>query len=67
MSRSSRTSARQSVSRVFAWPLVLAAASLAGLILGLTGDGVLDVLSCLLIGLVPISIVAAWLRRETPQ
>lgn len=48
---------------IFAWPLLLALASLAGLILGLTGDGVRDMLAWLLLGTVPVAVATAWLRR----
>ena len=49
--------------RVFAVPLLLAAATLTGLVVGLAGDGMNDVLSWLLLA-VPIGVLAfVWLRR----
>jgi hypothetical protein len=49
--------------RVFAVPLLLAAATLAGLVMGLAGGGMNDVLSWLLLA-VPIGVLAfVWLRR----
>lgn len=63
MSRTSDRTARQSVSRILTAPGVLAIASLAGLILGLTGEGWRDALSVMLIFL-PLAVLARhWLRR----
>ncbi|MCP9221488.1 hypothetical protein MKP08_01835 [Erythrobacter sp. LQ02-29] len=59
--------APQSLARVFAWPLALFAASLAGLVLGLTGDGWEDVLAVALLAAAPFAIAAAWLRRDRPR
>ena len=55
---------RRSPARVFAWPLALAAASLAGLLLGLTGGGWRDLLAWGLLGAAPLTVFAAWLRRD---
>jgi len=50
--------------RVFAIPLLLAAATLAGLVIGLAGDGTNDIFSWLLLAL-PIGALAfAWLKRS---
>ena len=48
---------------IFAWPLFLGLASLGGLILGLTGDGLRDALAWLLLGTGPAAIVLAWVLR----
>lgn len=53
----------QSVVRIVAVPAVLAAASLAGLVLGLTGEGWRDALSAILVFL-PLAVFARhWSRR----
>lgn len=55
--------APQSLARIIIVPAVLAAASLAGLVLGLTGEGWRDGLSVILLFL-PLAIFARhWLRR----
>jgi len=54
---------QRGLGRVFAVPLLLAAATLAGLVMGLAGDGINDALSWLLLA-VPIGVLAfVWLRR----
>ncbi|MBU2342577.1 MAG: hypothetical protein KKE77_15205 [Alphaproteobacteria bacterium] len=55
--------ARQTTRSIFAWPLALGAATLAGLVLGLTGDGLRDVAAWTLLGLAPLVILGALLRR----
>lgn len=55
--------ARRSTRRIFAIPLLIALATLAGLILGLTGEGWRDGAAWLLVGLAPFIIIAALLRR----
>lgn len=53
----------QSVARILAAPLVLAVASLVGLVLGLTGEGWRDGLSAILLFL-PLAVFARhWQRR----
>ena len=53
----------QSIARIMAAPAVLAIASLAGLVLGLTGEGWRDGLSVILLFL-PLAVFANhWLRR----
>lgn len=52
---------------IFRWPLLLGVATLAGLVLGLTGDGMPDLLAWLLVGLAPLVILVALLRRERPS
>ena len=59
-----RRSSRRSIARVFASPLLVAVLTLAGLLLGLTGDGARDVLSWLMLGAVPGVIAAACLRPK---
>jgi len=54
----------RSIGRVFAVPMLLAVVTLAGLILGLAGDGTNDLFSWLLLAL-PIGALAfAWLKRS---
>ena len=53
----------QSALRTLATPLVLAVASLVGLVIGLTGEGWRDALSAILLFL-PLAVFAGhWLRR----
>lgn len=54
---SARTTTPQSARRIFAWPLAIALAGIAGLVLGLTGDGMPDAAAWLLIGVAPAIIV----------
>ncbi|WBY16744.1 hypothetical protein PF049_00825 [Erythrobacteraceae bacterium WH01K] len=49
---------------IFAWPLALGIACLAGLVLGLTGDGWRDLAAWLLLGAMPLVILAASLRHR---
>ena len=55
--------AAQSTGRILAQPVVLAIASLVGLILGLTGDGWRDGLSAILIFLPLFVFARHWLQR----
>jgi hypothetical protein len=55
--------ARRSLARIFALPLLLLAASLAGLIIGLTGDGWPDRAAAALLFLPLLAIAIAWHRR----
>jgi hypothetical protein len=55
--------ARRSLARVFAMPLLLFAASLAGLVIGLAGDGWPDVAACALLFLPLLAAAIAWHRR----
>lgn len=55
--------ARRSLAHVFAVPLLLFGASIAGLLVGLTGDGTRDVVACVLLFLPILAIVVAWQRR----
>ncbi len=64
---SARKAPSQSLARVFAWPLALFATSLAGLVLGLTGDGWEDVFAVALLAAAPFAIAAAWARRDRPR
>jgi uncharacterized membrane protein YjjP (DUF1212 family) len=48
--------------RIFRWPLVIAAASLAGLLSALLGDGWPDALSWLLLGGLLVVMAEAWRR-----
>ena len=49
---------------IFAVPAAIGAASLLGLFLGLTGDGLGDLFAWLLVGLAPFTLVAVLLRRS---
>ena len=49
---------------IFAWPLLLGIAAIAGLVLGLTGSGWRDSAAWLLLGAGPLVIIAAWMRRS---
>ncbi|WP_225425695.1 hypothetical protein [Pelagerythrobacter rhizovicinus] len=59
--RTSRTS--RGLAGIFALPLVLFAASMAGLVLGLTGDGAPDVAAWVLLSLPLLAVLVAWRRR----
>lgn len=60
-----RPTRRRSNAQVFAWPLLIGLASLLGLVLGLTGDGFRDLACWVLLGLAPLVITVALLRRRT--
>lgn len=62
---SHRTSHPQTNRQIFAWPAAIGCAAIAGLVLGLTGDGLRDLAAWILVGLAPIIIVAALLRRSS--
>ena len=51
---------------IFAVPAAIGAASLLGLFLGLTGDGLGDLFAWLLVGLAPLTL-AAVLQRRSPK
>lgn len=63
--RPRRLTRRRTNAQVFAWPLALALASLLGLISGLTGDGIRDLICWVLLGLVPLVIIGALARRRS--
>ncbi|MEG3087484.1 hypothetical protein [Sphingomonas sp. PB4P5] len=54
---------RQSLARMFAWPMAIALASLVGLVSALAGDGIEDVVAWLGLAL-PIAAVAWALRAR---
>ena len=54
---------RQTTGNILALPLMLAALALAGLVLGLTGDGWRDVLSVALLALPCLLFLNHWRRR----
>jgi hypothetical protein len=58
---------RRGFAHVFALPLALFAASLAGLVLGLTGEGAPDVLAWTLLSLPVLAVAVAWRRRGRPS
>ena len=62
---SHRTSHRQSTAQVFAWPAAIGCAVLAGLVLGLTGDGLRDLAAWLLVGIAPLVIILVLLRPSS--
>jgi hypothetical protein len=49
---------------IFAVPLLLAVLTLLGLVVGLTGEGVRDLIAWLLLTPVPGVLVWAWFRRR---
>ena len=55
---------RQSTMQIFFWPLIISLAALAGLILGLTGDGYRDVVAVALVAFGPVLIILS-LRRKS--
>lgn len=61
---SARPRRARSVPRIFALPALLAVATTAGLVLGLTGDGAPDILSWSLLSLPPLAVALAWARRD---
>ena len=54
---------RASLSRVLAVPALLLLASIAGLVLGLTGDGLPDALSWVLLSIPVLLLLTAFSRR----
>lgn len=54
---------RQTTGTILALPMLLAALALAGLVLGLTGDGWRDVLSVALLALPCLLFLIHWRRR----
>ena len=64
MTRINSRKTRQSLTSIFAAPIMLALASLVGLILALTDDGWQDLLSALLL-FIPIGVLfRAWMRQD---
>ena len=59
----------QRASAILAVPLALAALTLAGLVIGLTGDGWRNLAACLLAGLPLFILVRAWAgaKRSPPS
>lgn len=62
--RSSRRTARQRTARIFAVPALLFLVTCAGLVLGLTGDGLPDLAAWLLLSLPILAVLRAWRRRS---
>jgi hypothetical protein len=60
---SQRRRARQGFLGVFALPLIIFVASVAGLVFGLTGTGLPDVAAWLLLSLPLLAVLVAWRRR----
>ena len=56
----------RSTGRIFAWPLILGALSLAGLVAGLTGDGFRDIAAWALLGSTLVAIAHAFWRASRP-
>jgi uncharacterized membrane protein YjjP (DUF1212 family) len=54
---------RQPIGRTLAMPVLLAVASVTGLVLALTGDGWRDLLSAFLLILPLVATAFAWARR----
>lgn len=65
MTRKIATSQRQTLSAIFLIPIILGAASIAGLIIALTGDGWRDGAAWLLLGL-PV-MATLWALRHRRQ
>ncbi len=59
-----RTLHPQSTGTIFRWPLAIGFASIGGLVLGLTGDGLRDVAAWILVGSAPAVLIAGLLRRS---
>ncbi len=55
-----RPSERRGIWRIFRWPLIMALASAVGLVAALVGDGWLDLLSWLALGLTLVVMIMAW-------
>lgn len=55
---------RQSLFRIFRWPIILAVLSIAGLWLGLTGDGWRDGLAAALLALPGVTFLSRWAQRS---
>ena len=55
---------RRNIGQIFAVPLLLALATLAGLVMGLTGGGMRDLLAWLLMILPLAAIAWAWAQRN---
>ena len=62
--RRQRRSTRRATHRVLAVPALLFVASIAGLVFGLTGDGLPDIAAWLLLSLPIIATIRAWHRRR---
>ena len=60
----SRRIGPQRTASVLAAPVLLLAASLTGLILGLTGDGWRDIAASLFLALPVLIFLRSWLRRS---
>ena len=54
---------RASIAGVFAVPAALLIATIAGLVIGLTGDGARDAAAWALLALPLLALAIAWLRR----
>ncbi len=59
-----RRAKRRSLAAVFAMPAVLLTVTIAGLVIGLTGDGVRDLLAWALLALPLFTLAFAWVRRD---
>ncbi|MEN3973403.1 hypothetical protein WJS89_12060 [Sphingomicrobium sp. XHP0235] len=58
-----RRTPRASLHSVFAIPLALLLATIVGLVSGLTGSGLRDVLAWVLLGVPLFALAVAWARR----
>ena len=59
----SRRTRRASLAGIFAIPAALLVVTLAGLVIGLTGDGARNVLASVLLALPLLALAYAWRRR----
>ncbi|MBB3034876.1 hypothetical protein [Alteriqipengyuania lutimaris] len=51
---------------IFAWPILIGAASLLGLVVGLTGEGARDIAAWSLLGSTLVAIAISWRRATRP-
>lgn len=59
-----RRASRQGLGQVFAVPLVLLVTTIAGLVLGLAGDGLPDWAAWALLSLPILAVLRAWQNRS---
>lgn len=60
-----RSPRRAGAVRIFAMPSALAITSITGLLAGLNGDGVFDLVAWLGLGLPLLAVAISWQRRRT--
>ena len=60
LARAERQPGAQAGWQIFRWPLLMAVANAVGLVAALVGDGWLDLVSWLTLGLTVVVMIAAW-------